>query len=189
MTPNHHLERGQRYLDFVPGNIAAGDHHRAAEALARSASHAVTAAAVHGGQPHYSRRRLTTVLTEMVYTRRIAYSHVRTFSQVYRSLDTVQNSTADAARRMLRRLRRRVSRLAAAIRYAMSDDSAAMSIDDLLAETPGLPQPDPTPQITTMGELRALLGRPCDTAHANHPLNCPGCLLGYNDPNVPHILQ
>ncbi len=48
MNPSHHLDRSQHYLNFVPGNLAAGDCARAARAMARSASHAVTVAAHTG---------------------------------------------------------------------------------------------------------------------------------------------
>ena len=89
MHPAHHLDRGQHYLDFVPANLAAGDCARAAKALARAASHAVTAAAVHWHHGHHSRRRLTTVLVELVHDRRVAYAHLRTFRDVYRLRDDV----------------------------------------------------------------------------------------------------
>jgi len=48
VNPSHHLDRSQHYLNFVPGNLAAGDCARAARAMARSASHAVTVAAHTG---------------------------------------------------------------------------------------------------------------------------------------------
>ena len=187
MHPTHHLERSQRYLNFVPDNVAAGDYFRAANALARSASHAVTAAAVHWSRPHHTRRRLTTILTELVYTRSVAYTHLRTFTQVYRLLQQVPDAAAADARRMLRRLRRRVSRFTAAVAGAISDDPAPLSFEDLIADPSNRPEPEPAPQITTIGELREILGIPCDTAYKNHPIECPGCRLGYNDPNVPHI--
>ena len=83
MNPTHHLERSRHYCAFVPGNIATGDHVREAGALARSASHAVTAAAVRRHNGHHSRRRLTSVLGALVLDCRIGYTHVRTFRDVY----------------------------------------------------------------------------------------------------------
>ncbi len=58
MNPAHHLNRSRHCLNIAPANIAAGDYARAARAFCRSASHAVTAAAVHWHHRRDTRRRL-----------------------------------------------------------------------------------------------------------------------------------
>ena len=55
------------YLNFIPANIGAGDYARAARALCRSVSHAVTAAAVHWHHRHDTRRRLRLVVKAPVF--------------------------------------------------------------------------------------------------------------------------
>ena len=122
MNPTHHLNRSRYYLNCVPGNTAVGDYDRAAKDLARSASHAVTAAAVHWRHRHHSRRRLNVVLGELVYNNRVAHGHYRTFQMVYRFAEQASDASPDAARKTLRNLRRRVSRLVAAIATAISND-------------------------------------------------------------------
>ena len=182
MNPTHHLDRSRHYLDFVPGNIAAGEYVRAARALARSASHAVTAAAVHWHHGHHSRRRLNVVLGELVYDRRIAYTHVRTFREVYRMAERMAEAVPAAARRMLRTLRRRVSRLNAAIATAMAEQPEPPTMEQMMADVAGWPEPEPAPMITTTGELRAALGGSVDSDHANHPWDCHGCRIHYHGP-------
>jgi len=182
LNPTHHLARSQHYLNLVPANLAAGDCARAAKALARSASHAVTAAAVHWHHRHHNRRRLTTALGELVYTRRIAYSHLRTFRDVYRLLDDVASATPQSARTMIRRMRRRVSRMRAAIAAAIAGQPVVPTLEQLMAGPELLPPPDPPRTNMTMRELMALQGRTVDTAYANHPVGCPGC----RDSRKPH---
>ena len=181
MNPAHHLNRSQRYLNFVPRNVAAGDYDRAAKALARSASHAVTAAAVHWRNRHHSRRRLTTALTELVFERRIAHTHLRTFKEVYALLDEIPVAAAATARKLLCRLRRRVSRLSAAIATAVAAQPEVPTLDQLMAQS--VP-PEPVPLVNTMGELRAALGKYIDTAHESHPWDCYGCRINYHGPNL-----
>ncbi len=178
MNPSHHLDRSRHHLDFVPVNIAAGDYTRAASALARAASHAVTAAAVHWHSGHHSRRRLTTALAELVYSRRVAYAHLRTFRDVYRLLDQVVDAPHQSASKLLRRMRRRVSRLNAAIAAAIADQPEALTLEQLMADPELLPAPDPSPQVTTTGELKDALGQYVDDACRSHPIDCHGCRTG-----------
>ena len=118
----HHLNRSQHYIDRIPINLAAGDPDRAAKAVGRAASHAVTAAAVHWGYPYKSRRRLTTVLYGLLHDGKITHaSHIRTFRQVYQLPDQVAAASTEAeARRLIQRLRMRVRRLRKAITTAIS---------------------------------------------------------------------
>ena len=122
MNLAHHLNRSQHYIDRIPINLAAGDPDRAAKAVGRAASHAVTAAAVHWGYPYKSRRRLTTVLYGLLHDGKITHaSHIRTFRQVYQLPDQVAAAKTEAeARRLIQRLRMRVRRLRKAITTAIS---------------------------------------------------------------------
>ena len=176
MNSTHHLERSQHYLNFVPGNLAAGDFARAATALARSASHAATAAAVHRHNGHHSRRRLSTALAELVFELRISHTHWRAFRDVCRLPAQLRDATPQAARRLLRRFKRRVSRLHDAITVAIYLTPQAPSLEQFLADPSLLPDPEPSPVVANMGELRQLLNVPLDTAYHNHPIGCPGCL-------------
>jgi hypothetical protein len=182
LNPNHHLDRSRRYLDFVPRNIAAGDYARGAKALARSASHAVTAAAVHWHHDHHSRRRLTNVLTDLVFSGRIAYAHLSTFRDVYRLLEQVADATPQRAGQAVGRMRRRVSRLIAAIAAAIGSEPCVPTLEQILADPTLLPDPDPAPQVTTIGELKDALGEYVDTQYRSHPIDCPGCRINYHGP-------
>ena len=174
MNSTHHLERSQHYLNFVPGNLAAGDFSRAATALARSASHAATAVHRHNG--HHSRKRLSTALAELVFELRIAHTHWRTLRDVYRLPAQLSDATPQAARCLLRRFKRRVSRLHDAITTAIYLTPRPPSLEQILADPILLPDPEPSPVVANMGELRQLLNVPLDTAYRNHPIGCPGCL-------------
>ena len=110
----HHLDRSQRCLNWVPVNLAAGDP-------ARAASHAITAAAVHWGFPHHSRRRLTTVLYAMLHDGKIdRASHISTFRQVHELPAEIAAAPSAAARRLIRRVRTRVRRLRNAVIAAVT---------------------------------------------------------------------
>ena len=118
----HHLDRSQRCLNWVPVNLADDDCARAADSLRRAASHAITAAAVHWGFPHHSRRRFTTVLYAMLHDGKIdRASHISTFRQVHELPAEIAAAPNDtAARRLIRRVRTRVRRLRNAVIAAVS---------------------------------------------------------------------
>ena len=103
MNPNHHLYHSQRFLDWVPADLAAGNYARAANSLGRAASHAVTAAAIHWNYPYRSRRRLTIALGELLDAGKIPdASHRCTFRQVYDLPDQIAGARSDAhARRII----------------------------------------------------------------------------------------
>ena len=77
---------------------------------------------------------------------------------------------------MIHRMRRRVSRMLAAVAAAIAGQPYVPTLEQLMADSPLLPRPDPLRTNITMGELMALQGRPADSARANHPVGCPGCL-------------
>ena len=130
---------------------------------------------MHWHHGHHSRRRLTTALGELVYDRRVAHAHLRTFRDVYRLLDDVAGETPQSACAMIRRMRRRVSRMLAAVAAAIAGQPYVPTLEQLMADSSLLPVPDPLRTNITMGELAALQGRPVDSARANHPVGCPGC--------------
>ena len=146
----HHLNRSQHYIDRIPINLAAGDRDRAAKAVGRAASHAVTAAAVHWGYPYKSRRRLTTVLYGLLHDGKITHaSHIRTFRQVYQLPDQVAAASTEAeARRLIQRLRMRVRRLRKAITTAISAIRPAPDSDS---------NSNPNPPRKSAASLRAQL--------------------------------
>jgi hypothetical protein len=129
---SHHLLRSQHYLNLVPANIANGDYLRAADALRRAASHAVTAAAIHWSIPHKSRRRLHTVLAMLMFDGKLGYTHQRTFRQVYVLDDRIADASPAFARRILFRERRRVSELLSAIRTAMLQQPNPPTWEDII---------------------------------------------------------
>ena len=134
MNPIHHLERSRHYLNFVPGNISAGDYNRAAKALTRAVSHAATAAAVHWHHGHHSRRRLSTALSELVFEGHLSHTHLRTFRDVYFLLIRIPDADPESARKMLRRQRRRVSRLNAAIEMVISAEPNPPTLDQIATD-------------------------------------------------------
>ncbi len=156
MKPAHHLELSQRYLDFATANIAHHEYLRAAQALCRAASHAVTAASVHWGQRHYSRRRLTNALGMLVYDGNLAFTHRRTFREVYQFLHELEkcqsasggetpgirglsqdepggNFNPSVIRLSLRRLVRRVKRLREAVIAAIAAQPSPETIQQVMA--------------------------------------------------------
>ena len=181
MNPDHHLNRSQRYLDFTANDIAAGDCARAARALSRAATHAVTAAAVHWHHRHHSRRRLGVVVGALLRDGRLRAAHWRTFREVGQ-LPAQIAAAPDAARRLLRRARRRVSRLRTAIAAAMSAQPNPPTLAELMAQVAAQPLPPPPPFPQTRGELNRLLGRYVDPDYADHPLDCHGCHIHYHGP-------
>ncbi len=110
---------------------------RAARALRRSATHAVTAAAVHWHYPHNTRRRLHIVISRLMCDGLLENTHQRTLRQVYQLSDIVAGSSIPAASsvpdslRAMRRARRRVSRLITAVTSAMVADPNPITLEKL----------------------------------------------------------
>ena len=77
--------------------------------------------------PHNTRRRLHIVLSMLMFNGLLEYRHHRTFRHVYELSDifarpSVTDSSLSDALRRLRRARRRVFRLIAAVTAAMAAD-------------------------------------------------------------------
>ena len=134
MNPTHHLNRSRLYLQFTQTDVAAGDYARAACALCRSASHAVTAAAVHWHHPHSNRRRLNYVMIDLTTDGLLAFAHYQTFKEVYDVPAQVADACPAVARRLLRRVHRRVARLIVAVEQAMSSQPNPMTLEQAIAQ-------------------------------------------------------
>ncbi len=173
----HHRQRSRYFLNRAFAHLSFGRTDPAASALRRSASHAVTAAAVNWRRPHSTRRRLMTALYCVVCDGGLANGHIRTFREVYAVTDAWLDSLEPTVRRRaLTRLHRRVRHLVADIEGAIDGHRKPLrsrDIIELLNTGPG-PAP-PFPPVKNIGELRAFLGLPADPAHASHPVNCLRC--------------
>lgn len=119
---------------------------------------------------------------ERVYDRHIAYPHLRTFRDVYCLLEQIVDATPESARAMLRRLRHGVSSRNAAIAGAIASQPEVLTLEQFLAGPTLLPAPQPTPRVTTTGELKGALGEYVYTEFRSRPIDCPGCWCNYHGP-------
>ncbi len=144
-------------------------------ALRRSASHSVTAAAVHWRFRARTKRRLTDALRCIADEQDLPPGHLQTFAQVYSVtpdlLDSIDRRSALLA---LARLRRRVRHLIDDLNRAIDANPNPPSLRRVLAQIQAQPEP-PTPVMTTLGQLRSITGQPLDSQYADHPLDCPDC--------------
>ena len=188
MSPDHHLRRSLHFLDLATADLDAGDCPRAAGALARSASHAATAAAVHWRYPHNTRRRLHLVLGMLMFNGLLEYRHHRTFRHVYELSDifarsSVPNASVPDGPRRLRRARRRVFRLIAAVTAAMDADPSPKTWEELNADTavtgPPCDRPGRYEMHTTIparcNNLSFPPGNPQRGSVVYDPAACPKC--------------
>ena len=144
MSPSHHLNRARRYLKFAGGNTAVGDYDRAAKALARSASHAATAVAVHWHLLTGSRRRLQSALNDQAHKGNISYSQAGVLRQTYALPDRIADAPSDDANavpRLLKRTGTRVRRLLRCIVAAMADNPSPPTFAEILARIAAEPDP------------------------------------------------
>ena len=183
MSPDHHLRRSLHFLDLATADLDAGDCRRAAGALARSASHAVTAAAVHWRYPHNTRRRLHIVLSMLMFNGLLEYRHHRTFRHVCELSDILANSSVPDGPRRLRRARRRVFRLIAAVTAAMDAEPNPKTREELNADAeltgPPCDRPSRYEMHTTIparcNNLAFPPGNPQHGAVVYDPAACPKC--------------
>ncbi len=120
----HHQAQARRFLSLARADCDAGDFARAANALARSASHAATAASLHTNPFHTrgtTRRRLTNWLFCLAHEGRLPHGVVKTFRRIY-DLPARLAAAPDfaGARRLARRARNRVSALVRAVERAVA---------------------------------------------------------------------
>ena len=108
-TVEFHQDKAAEFLQRADRAIGDRDPLPAAVALRRALTHALTAAAVHDGCRHNSRRRLEQVMHSNIFRQRLKRDHLKTFRQVHSIAEHL--SSADRAGDpavALRRMRRRV---------------------------------------------------------------------------------
>lgn len=117
----HHQTQARRFLSLARSDHNAGDYARAANALARAASHAATAAAVEWiWINRYTRRRLTNYLFRMAAEGRISNGGVKTFRNIYHLSRRLAGAEPREAQRLCRQARNRVSALIRSIEGALA---------------------------------------------------------------------
>lgn len=176
-TVNHHRHRSRFFLNRATAHLSFGRTDLGVDALRRSASHSVTAAAVNWGRPHSTRRRLMTALYCVIYDGGLAHGHIRTFREVYAVTGSWLAALEPRPRRLaLARLHRRVRHLVTDIERAIDGHRSPPQVRDIIERLNTGPGPSPPfPPVKNMGELREFLGLPNDPAHASHPVNCLAC--------------
>ena len=118
---HHHQTQARRFLSLARSDHNAGDYARAANALARAASHAATAAVVHRNHVRRpTRRKLTNFLLILAVEGKISNGGVRTFRRIYDMPRLLAGSDPDAARRLCRQARNRVSALVRSVEGAIA---------------------------------------------------------------------
>ena len=118
---HHHQVQARRFLSLARADHNAGDYARAANALARAASHAATAVAVHEtGSRRHTRRRLTIRLFALAWEGRISNGGVRAFRNIYTLADRIAAASAGEAQRLSRQGRNRVSMLVRSVEGAIA---------------------------------------------------------------------
>ncbi|MXZ92632.1 MAG: hypothetical protein F4W95_02080 [Chloroflexi bacterium] len=114
-TVSYHQAKAARFLKHAQDNIARRDHRRAAQAIARAASHAATALAVHRQTRHNSPRQLRWAIHGYVFDE-LGHGHLKTFREACDLPRRISSRPAtDADRRRLLRLRRRANSFVKAV--------------------------------------------------------------------------
>lgn len=117
----HHRSQARRFLSLARADHDAGDYTRAANALARAASHAATAAVVHetiSRRP--TRRRLTHQLFALAWEGKISNGSVRVFRNIYGLPERLAVADARDAQRLSRQARNRVALLVRSVEGAVT---------------------------------------------------------------------
>ena len=109
-TVEFHQAKATEFLQHADHAIGDRDPPRAAVALRRALTHALTAVAVHDGRSHNSRRQLEHVMHSNIVRQRLERDHLKTFRQVHSLLDHLSSADRSGDPAVaLRRMRRRVS--------------------------------------------------------------------------------
>lgn len=117
----HHQTQARRFLSLARSDHNAGDYSRAANALARAASHAATSAVVHWDVfQRFTRRRLTNYLFAMAAQGNISNGGVRIFRSIYRLPELLAAADPLTAIRLARRARNRVAALIRSVEGAIA---------------------------------------------------------------------
>ena len=152
----HHQAQARRFFVLARADYHAGDFARAANALARSASHAATAASRHTNPLHTrgtTRRRLTNWLFVLAREGKLPHGVVKTFRRIY-DLPALLAAAPDftTARYLIRRARTRVSALVRAVERAVAGHPQPAVVRRRDNFRNALPRPTPT----SMSEIIAL---------------------------------
>ena len=116
-----HQAQARRFLSLARSDLNSADCHRAANALARAASHAATAAVVHYNHVRRpTRRKLTNFLLILAADGLISNGGVRIFRRIYDMPRLLAGSDPGAARRLCRQARNRVAILIRSIEGAIA---------------------------------------------------------------------
>ena len=108
-TVEFHQDKAVAFLQRADHAIADLDPIRAAVALRRALTHALTALAVHDGCNHNSRRQLEQVMYSNIFRQRLKRDHLKTFRQVHSIADHLASAHRSGDPAVpLRRMRRRV---------------------------------------------------------------------------------
>ena len=117
----HHQTQARRFLSLARSDHNAGDYARAANALARAASHAATAANFHKDYfRRPTRRRLTGALFMLAGEGHVSNGGVRIFRKIYQLPERLAVANAREAQRLSRQARNRVAMLVRSIEGAIS---------------------------------------------------------------------
>ena len=117
----HHQTQARRFLSLARSDLNSADYARAANALARAASHSATAAMFHRGLlSRATRRILTNTLFALAWDGHLSNGAVRTFRQIYQLPGRLAAASPDAARRLCRQARNRVSALIRSVAGAIA---------------------------------------------------------------------
>jgi hypothetical protein len=117
----HHQAQARRFLALARSDHNAGDYARSANALARAASHAATAAVVHAHRfKRLTRRRLTNFLLLMAAEGRISNGVVKTFRNIYPLAGRLAEADPRDAQRLSRQAGKRVAALIRSLEAAIA---------------------------------------------------------------------
>ncbi len=151
-TTTRHLQQSHRYFDLASYHIAANEPLQGWDALRRSATHAVTAAAVHWRLSHHSRRRLITALEIVIFDCALPRSHLRAFRELcLLTPKRIEAMGPRVALQTLFRLRRRMRRLIARLErvIAAKPEIPTMEYPLPLPPRPSSASGPPTPVTVT----------------------------------------
>ena len=117
----HRQAQARRFLSLARSDHNAGDYARAANALARAASHSATAAVVaRNWIDRCTRRRLTNYLFLMAMEGRISNGGVKTFRNIYHLPDRLAAADPLEAQRLSRQALNRVAALIRSLEAAIA---------------------------------------------------------------------
>ena len=147
---HHHQTQARRFLSLARSDHNAGDYHRAANALARAASHAATAANFHQGYfRRPTRRRLTSALFMLAGEGHVSNGGVRIFRKIYRLPERLAVASAREAQRLSRQARNRVALLIRSI-------AGAIAGRPVTGRSRRPPRPPSRPVPRSLAEIMAL---------------------------------